>query len=411
MIKILNLPIVIVKSTIIFIKKIAAILWIPASVIFGSLTLIGSIISIIGASIVSTLMIININSPYLNSDLPLTKLASMPQYYIMIISCYVSIILPMVFLSALAIMLIRKKNSFRLVSTSILTGIWMLAIIIFIVSIINLTPVVNTYLNDDTKNIQKEFDFNNFNKLYLGGNQDTVISKGNEFSINFSGRQVDLERLDFKIEDGQLQITQKKPNGICIFCNNHKISGQIIMPELESYVAVNSASAEIIDFNEDLYLSLGESAKTEIKLAGQNIKGRLSGVKSKLSLSGEANEINFTMDGAANFETQELNAQNITLNTDIFSQADLNGKTFNLNIKSKGYSHINAFEMTAKNAEIIAKDSANIKIFVQEKLFPQSYDNAVIYYLGKPKIDNAVSTDNSRIIENDNKNQTFDISN
>jgi phage shock protein PspC (stress-responsive transcriptional regulator) len=144
LVKLLNLPIIILKAIFVFIGRVWDVLWPLMSAIAGAVLIIGSIFAVIGLSIASTLMVININSPLLISDLPLAELASMPNYYIAVISFYLSSVLPMIILTALGIMLVRRKNTFRLVSTSVIVGVWMLSVIIFAVSAFSLIPVIRS---------------------------------------------------------------------------------------------------------------------------------------------------------------------------------------------------------------------------------------------------------------------------
>ncbi len=394
LIKILNLPIVFTRIIFEYAAKILRLFWPLICMICGAVLIICSVFSIIGFSVLSSVMIFNINSPYITSDLPLQDLAAMPQYYAAVIAFYIASVLPMIFLSALGIMLIRRKNTFRLVSMSILAGVWMLSVILFIVMTVSLAPMVKTKATGINKAdiTSKEFNFKEFNKLYVGGELDISVIKGEDYSIKLSGSGTDLDRLDFRLEEGQLQITQKARNGICIFCINRRITGTIKVPRLDSFVGINNSKVKINGFEKDLYISLGESAEADVALAGQSVSGRLSGIDSRLVLTGTAGDITLSMDGSADLDTNELAARHIDLEAGVFSNAKLEGRTESLAIKAEGSSDIDAFGLATDNVMIFATDYANVTVNVQKSLAATSSDDAYISYHGNPaSIDKAMS--------------------
>ncbi len=409
-IKILNIPVYLVKVFFIFIKKAWSIFWPAVSIFCGIMVIIGSAFAIMGASVFSSIIILNITSPYIISDLPLAELAKEPLYYIGVISFYAACVLPMILLTALGVSLIRRKNSFHAKSLSILAGIWMLAIIIFSISAINLAPMVKTKVQeaDIQKNITRYYDYKDFNKLYLGGRQTIKVTKGDNFSIKLSGRESDLDRLNFYVEEGQMQITQKEREGICFFCNNQKITGEITMPKIDSFVGINLTDTELKGFADNIYVSLGEEARADMELDGQDINGKLSGIGSKLNLTGRVKTAEFYIDGSADLNTEKLEAQSIKLDINVFGKAKLNGQVSNLEINAKDTSEISAFNLAADNVKIIASDYAQADVNVLKSLNAISSDSAEIYYKGDPKDIFKEATDSSSIeIGNGNEKKVY----
>lgn len=401
--KILNFPVRIIEIIFQFLKKIIRFLLPAASIFFGVCVLIGSIGAIIGLSIAAAIMVFNINSPYLVSDLPLAEIAAMPFYYVGIISLYAVCAIPMIFASALGITMIRRKNSFNLIASSMLIGVWMVTIVIFVVAAIDIVPMVKTRVTEINRQdtITKTFDYKDFKKLYLGGYLDLKITKGDKYAIKLSGKQADLDRLLFNIEEGQLQITQKaKDNkGICVFCFDNEITGEIIMPELNSFVGIRESNAELKGFDKDLYVSLGETADAKIEMKNQNLTGSLSGVGSVLKLSGIAKTIDLKMDGSADLVADELKAQSIKLVMSVFSRADLEGSVGNLEVNMKNSSELDAINLVADNVIIKAGDYADADIWVKNKLIATTSDSASVNYGGEPKEVEKQSTGNSDIGE------------
>ncbi len=409
--KLLNFPIKIVEIIFLFIKRIWRVFWPIASITVGVFALLGSIFGILGISIASSLAVFNINSPYLISDLPLAELASSPIYYIGIISLYATCVLPLIFLSVLGITLIRRKNSFNLVGSSILVGIWMLAVIIFVVAAVNLVPMIRANVGDISQEnkVTKIFDYKDFNKLYLGGYQNVKVTQGDEYSIKLTGRQREMDRLQFNVEDGQLQITQKQRNnkGICIFCFDREITGEIVVPNLDSFVGISRTNTTIRGFDKDVYISLGESANADFELEGQNLAGTLSGVGSNLELSGSAKTIDIKMDGSANLTAEKLVAQKIKLALGVFSSARLEGEANDLEAKLTGNSSLTAKDLAVENAKIETRDFSAANMWVKEKLEAASYDNSSVAYKGEPKtiIKNSSDFSSIEIWQGDNEDR------
>lgn len=386
--KALHLPVKVVEAVFIVVKNIFKVAWLIMRILFGSMLLLGSVLGLIAVSVISSLLVFNINSPYLTSDFPLQELASNPTYYIAVIAFYASTAIVLIFLSGLAIIVLRKKNTLRLVPCSILAGLWMLCTVAFLVAAVNLVPLVKTKVAEINQQeiITKNFDYQDFHKLYLSGQQNVRITPGDTYAIKLSGRPADLDRLVFALEDGQLQITQKErqTEGLCIFCLNHDISGEIVVPRLDSYVGVGHATAEIKGFDQDLYVSLGETADAKIQLAGQNLRGQLSGVGSRLELSGVGQTIDLVMNGSADFYTEDLQAGKIKLDLSVFSQANLSGITRELEAAVQGNSQLAAYNLAADQAKIEASDFAEASLWTKNKLEVTSRNNATVSYRGQP---------------------------
>lgn len=387
--KILNVPVKLIEVAFNFIKRVISIIFPILGIFFGGLIIAGSIFGIIGLSILSLFMIFNINSPYIISDLPLQDLASQPTYYLAVVSLYLASVLPMIFFSALGITLIRRKNSFNLIASSILIGIWMLSIISLAVATADLIPMVKAKIEAVNKQeiISKNFDYKDFNKLYIGGNQKLIISKGDEYSISLSGRKSDMDRLEFETEMGQLRITQKpkESKGLCIFCFNREIIGEITVPDLESYVGIGRSNVELKGFEKDLYISLGEEARANIELKDINLKGSISGVNGRLKLTGKAKNIDLKMDGFSHVDTDELNAEKISLEMKTNSRAELNGESKELDAEIKAFASLEASNLKTQIIVIDASGNSRAEVYSNNKLDLKSSDLAVINYLGSPK--------------------------
>ena len=299
--------------------------------------------------------------------------------------------------------MLRRKNSFSTAISGILISLWIVAIAGAVVTGGEFALKVNSELQKD-KNIRKvsrTYDYQDFQKLYIGGNFNVKVKQGDEFSVVAGGKEDDLDRISFNIEDGQLQIVEKlekEVGKICIFCFNRESELEIIMPELNSYVGFRDTDSKIDGFTNDIYISLGETGKTSMTLGGQSIDCKLSGINSRLELTGTSTALNCELDGNANLYTDDFEVQNVKIKQGIFSHVFLDGKTDEMEIGLSGSARVSAFDFFTKNVIIKTEDHSRAEIRVLEKLKALATDYSKIYYRGNPK-DVSKKINNSAKIE------------
>lgn len=383
--RILNFPIRIIEITFSFIKRLFRIFWPITAVFFGIIFIAGAFAAIIGFSIVLGYALLNINSPYIMSDLPLADLASNPLYYAFAISAYLVALIPTILFLFFGTTLFLRKNTFKPAMLGILAGMWMLAVVISATVAGNLVPQFKARIDEinQAETITKNFDYKDFQKIYLSGNLDIKIKNGDKYSIALTGRNKDLDRLSFNIEDGQLQIMEKdQPDDgkLCIFCYDEEITGVITLPKLESFVGIRDSEADISGFKENIYLSIGEVNSTKMSLNGQNIKMQLAGAGSHLELYGVASSVDATMMGVSRLTISGLNANYINLEMGASSRATMSGEADNLKAKIHGNSKLMAVEMAAKVIEIKATDYSRAEVWPIDKLTAFSHDESTIKY-------------------------------
>src|SRR3989339_563586 len=316
---------------------------------------------------------------------------------------YFVILIPIFFILMLGFTMLRRKNSFSTAISGILISLWIVAIAGAVVTGGEFALKVNSELQKD-KNIRKvsrTYDYQDFQKLYIGGNFNVKVKQGDEFSVVAGGKEDDLDRISFNIEDGQLQIVEKlekEVGKICISCFNRESELEIIMPELNSYVGFRDTDSKIDGFTNDIYISLGETGKTSMTLGGQSIDCKLSGINSRLELTGTSTALNCELDGNANLYTDDFEVQNVKIKQGIFSHVFLDGKTDEMEIGLSGSARVSAFDFFTKNVIIKTEDHSRAEIRVLEKLKALATDYSKIYYRGNPK-DVSKKINNSAKIE------------
>lgn len=401
--KIFNFPIKVLESIFSFCKKILSGVWPVTSVFLGIIFIMTSFCVILGLSVVLGMMLFYVNSPYIVSDLPLVELANSFYYYLSLVSFYFLILIPLLFIFVLGVTMIRRKNSFSVITSSVLFGFWILAVIGSIGAGGHLALRVNTEIERSSKvDIEeKVYDQKDFKKLYIAGNFDAKIRKGDEFMVLMRGKEEDLERVEFNIEDGQLQIMEKKKREdgkICIFCMERESDLEIVMPELDSFVAIRNVKADVFGFEKDIYISLGESAKMDMDLLGQSVECKLSGISGGLELTGTSSFINCKLDGSARLTSSNLEVENMKLTQEVFSRVVLDGRADEMEVVLEDSSRISADNFFVKDIVIKTKDHARAEIRPRESLKALATDYSRIYYIGNPE--NLIEkTDGSGVIE------------
>lgn len=389
--KILNFPIRVIERIFFVLKKIFKAVVPTLSILIGLAIMLSSFAGMLFMTIMLSFALFHAGAPYIVSDFPLQELARNPFYYLAGVSVYFIIIIPLVLLFILGFSFLKRKNAFKLLTLGLLMGIWMVAIVTGIGAAGDLAPRIKEQAEKikDEPTETKEYPYTDFHKLYLGGNQKITIRQGETYSIRLTGRPEDLERMMFNTEDGQLQITQKKraEKGICLFCFDKEVTGEIIMPHLDSLVGVGKANIDLSGFPDDLYISMGEIAQAKIKLAGQNVKGNLSGVASKLSLSGEGKEISIKMNGGADLKGKDLKIREISVLVSGMARAELEGEAEKLEADISDTGYFDAFEFPVKEAQIRVSDISRANVSVREKLTAKSNGHARIIYKGNPLVE------------------------
>lgn len=267
----------------------------------------------------------------------------------------------------------------------ILVSIWVLSIVICATAAGNLIPLFKSKINEISKaeEITRTYDQKDFDKLYIKGKYNFKIKQGTNYSITMTGRSSDLDRVAFKNENKQLEITQNKrntENKICVFCFDKEITGEITMPKLDSFVGVGDSEANISGFKDNIYLSVGEVNSTEIALNGQNVKAQIAGVDSELEMTGTASTVSAKLIGVGEISTYNFKAGNIDLDMDNFSRAKLIGEVNNFKAELRGTSELSGLDFSANKADVITKDFSRAEIWAKDKLTLVSQDNSSMVY-------------------------------
>lgn len=149
-----------------------------------------------------------------------------------------------------------------------------------------------------------KFDFSNFESVSIGSIFSTEIMQGEDWDVNISGREKDLEDVVAKVSNNELIISFKRD--ISSWDRNRKeVRVSIEMPELESVNFSGAAKSKVYGFdghNMDINLSGASVTEMDVNLTNANIE--LEGV-SRLNLTGKGERLEAEISGASNLDAAE----------------------------------------------------------------------------------------------------------
>lgn len=363
--KIINFPIRIIGSLFIALKKIIKVLFPALGVFLGIILLISFLAAILGVTVSFGVLLFNINSPYIVSDLPLAELANSWYYYFGVLSTYFIVLIPLLFLILLSITMIRRKNSFSQFFSIILIVVWILAVTGLAISTADLAPRVNSYVDSyKTEVIIKDYNVENFSRIDLSGiGLNVKLVEAEDFSLKATGREDDLNLLSIKNVDNELVIkkeSRNKDGKWCFVCWQKDVDVLISAPSIESLVGSEYVDIEVEDFSlENLNLEVSDY----VDLSWDNLR-----------------------------------VNNLSLETANYSDVSLSGEVKDLTADIARYSHLEASDLRSMNAAVNVSNYSDANILAETSLSVSARNYSQIIYSGEPTILNINESNYSRIL-------------
>lgn len=376
--KILNAPFIVIKTIFSFLKKIWHFTGSTIRVCFGLFILGISFIALTASTIIASLLLLRINSPYIISDLPLAEMSHNPLFYIGTISAYFLIAIPLFLLILLGIGLIQKKNTIQAWMMSICAILWIFSIGGTTASASELLPWAQTKLDETAKKEQtiKNFTFGDIQKISVGNKIALHVERGTKAQLTIRGRQRAIQEFQ-AIEDGQhldLRRISNQQQKLCLFCSESTLEGVMTLPDIRDIELHDQASTHVRGFTSDLAILLEDAAKSTIQLNGQNIRARIQGYDSNLLLSGKANEVIVQADSSGKFQTKNLDATKMQLSLAYISEADLDGKAERADFLLQNFSHLQANTFVVQDIHIKTTHQSEANIHPIQSLHAVSTD-------------------------------------
>ena len=289
-------------------------------------------------------LMFNLDSPYIVSDLPVREIIQIMPYSLFIVALYCLTVIPIIFLLLAGLTLAKLKNSFKASVAFAFLGIWLLAIIVSSVIAIDTFPQIPELMAQQKKlqaaeAVSKDYDFKDFNRIEAGGSYELIVKQGREYKITVTGGQNDLNNMLVRKSDNTLIISKNPAHVLCFFCSPKPVQVNITLPELAELSLSEAASLNIDDFKaEAVEINLLGASRANLDLTVKTANLYLSGA-SKLSLAGSAQKLSLISKGAAKLTADKFPVDSAELELSGASKAEVNVKN-NLKVKAFGASRV-----------------------------------------------------------------------
>ena len=182
--------------------------------------------------------------------------------------------------------------------------------------------------NMDVRGFHKEYDFTEFDQLYVEGPFNLNVVQGDEFRVIVAGNQQFVEKAVLEENEGVLSISYSGDEYEA-HRYNRLLEVKMICPSLNQIDLRGSATGRVRGF---------EEAKMDVALKGAT----------ELILDSEINQINIDLSGA--------------------SRLDLVGSGSEINAELTTASYLDSFGFKAENGKVRASGASKVKIFASEEL-------------------------------------------
>jgi phage shock protein PspC (stress-responsive transcriptional regulator) len=382
--QIINFPVKIIGFLFKALKKIIKAFFPVLSIFLGIVFLVGFLATILGITVSFSVLIFNINSPFIVSDLPLAELASSWYYYFGVLSIYFIVLIPLLFLVLLSITMIRRKNSFSQFFSTILIVIWMLSVTGLAISATDLAPRINAYIESSQKEVvTKDIPIDSFSNMNLSGiGLNVKLVESDNFSMRAIGREDDLDLLIIENVNDELVVKKESrdENGKwCFMCLHKDVEVLITAPYLNSLTGAGYADIKVEGFSlEDTSLRVSDY----VDLSWHNLS---------------VNNLSLDTSSYSDIKLDNLSANNVNITQTAYSDMHLNGKTNELTADISRYSHLEASEFRAIDVVLNTSNYSSASVLVENSLTANAKNYSNITYNGNPIILNVSESNYSSV--------------
>ncbi len=302
---------------------------VPAvAIVAGFFITVGAFMAIAAMTVFAGVLLFNVTSTNLISDLPLRELAGNPFYYTGVVTGYLAGLIPAIIGVLAGLSLVLRRNVFTLAASAIMGGLWIMALTVWVVCLVQLSPWMNEKIQalENVPLVTKRFEQKDFQRISLDSIGHLTVKQGDAYSIEFSGSQQSIDRLSVLTTSGTLDVSMtpaEEHKGWCIACRDQRLQGVITMPRLDSYKGSDISRAEIEGFEGDLNVTLNDVARieaTSMKLGALSVT--LNDV-SRATFEGEAVQLNATLSDTSRLDAEQLKANDVQVTTKDVSRAIL----------------------------------------------------------------------------------------
>jgi phage shock protein PspC (stress-responsive transcriptional regulator) len=310
----------------------------------GIILALGAFFSILGISIGAALAGISITGKYFTS--PLFAAVPHATLYGLIIAGFVAALIPLLFILALGMRLLRYRYSFGSSVGFGLIGAWFIAILLSAVLLASSVASYSRYIRTAPayQKVTQDVPVGAFTEIDVIGNVSVDVTEEGPRSVSLEGRQKDMGRVTATVENGILTVRENKvEDRNCAFCDSATPDVVIHAPDVSS-ISVENGS-----------LTLEDAAVPSLALTakhGANINATMDA--GTLTVSGDSGY--FSLFGTAGTAT------------------------FNLL-----HSSVSAEGLTIQDADVTAMENSKAEVYVMNSLHTRNDPGSSIVYEGRAK--------------------------
>lgn len=151
----------------------------------------------------------------------------------------------------------------------------------------------------------RNFEVGSFDSISLGGQHDVIVAVGGAPSVRAEGDTREIDRLEVKVKDGDLQIGSKSTGMFGNSGSRHKLTLHVTVPSLTG-VAIGGSGNVRVDKVEGGKFdgSIGGSGNLDVASLRVDAANFAIGGSGTIKASGSAGKADISIAGSGNVETQ-----------------------------------------------------------------------------------------------------------
>ena len=392
--KVFSAPFIVLNNLMNALKRIISKLWPMVKFLFGLGLIIFSLIALAGIGIGSLYLLLQTQTNYLLNFVPISELIQVIPFTLLVAGLFFSLAIPTALLLFGGLTIIRKNNMLTFNIVAILIAVWMIIGILCCAFGLRYVPdVVNKVESYPILQIAtKEIDISEITKLTASGRNISIeVVPGTNEKAVLTGRQVDLDIIDVKNENGELNLSEKDAeNTLCIDCRYQSVKLTVSGDKLTEIKAENRAFVNIAEnFLNEPVLTADNYAHISWQDAKISKLTAISNDQSTIDVYGTISDaILTTNNGDINLDSLGGNTAKVDLNGSN-SRVNLSGKVDNLFVVNKSSGEGNILNCVDLQNKITAIDATG-KIMViagkTDQINLNQSTNVNLFYTGEPKL-------------------------
>lgn len=329
-------------------------------------------------------------------DVPLRSIAGNSTYYLLLLSGFVTSLVPAVFVMFVGASLLLLRNVFRFPVVISLLALWVMGLMLGAVIVGREGPElarrVDQFVESYDVSATRSIEIDSFRSIHASGNYDVRVRAGTGDAIVVTGSQVAVEQIRTEVQDGVLTISREYRGRLCIIClgNNAEVDITMTDPSLENVEATVGASIDLegIDLTGD-HVSAAGGSRVTVRDADVPVDWSLD-AHAGSSLNIEAANPIDRLAISANAGSHVIfagDAESVTAEARAGASAELNGSGSTLTATAVAGSRIEATEFTVREATVDAAAGGRIRLNASERITGSAKGGGSVEYRGQPAVD------------------------